>query len=71
MDKVVVNQYVPDYVVSPGEVLDEYLDSYGMTQAELAAMAGVSPEEVNLLERGQPLHSEIARRLLLELGLRL
>ena len=42
-----------------------------LTQAELAAVVGVSPEEVNLLECGQPLHSEIARRLLLELGLRL
>jgi len=31
-----LNQYVPDYLVSPGEILAEYLEAYGMTQTELA-----------------------------------
>ena len=36
MADTMLNQYVPDYLVTPGEVVEEYLDSYGMTQAELA-----------------------------------
>jgi plasmid maintenance system antidote protein VapI len=34
------NQYIPDYIVPPGEVLEDYLESLGMTQAELAARTG-------------------------------
>jgi len=40
-----------------------------MTRPELAAMVGVSQEEVNLLECGQPLPPGKTRKLLLALGL--
>ena len=40
-----------------------------ITRPELAAMVGVSQEEVNRLECGQPLPPEKTRKLLLALGL--
>lgn len=36
MNEIQLNQYVPDYLVTPGEVLEEYLEAYGMTPVELA-----------------------------------
>ena len=41
------NQYIPDYDVSPGEVLEDYLESLGMTQAELAARTGLTKKTCN------------------------
>ena len=35
-----------------------------LTQQELAAIAGVSQEEVDLLESNQPLHPDTKRKLL-------
>ena len=40
-----------------------------LTQKELAGIASVSPEEVNLLESGQPLSLAAERRLLKRLGI--
>lgn len=48
-----INQYVPDYAVPPGEVLEEYLDSYGMTQAELANRLGFAKKTVNEIIKGK------------------
>lgn len=53
MAKAVVNRYIPDYVVPPGEVLEEYLDSYGMTQAELADRLGFAKKTVNEIIKGK------------------
>lgn len=53
MAKAVINQYVPDYAVHPGEVLEEYLDSFGMTQAELAARLGFAKKTVNEIIKGK------------------
>lgn len=53
MAKAIVNQYVPDYAISPGEILEEYLDSYGMTQAELADRLGFAKKTVNEITKGK------------------
>ena len=42
-----VNEYVPDYVVTPGEVLEEYLESTGISQASLAERTGLSKKTIN------------------------
>ncbi len=36
MDKQTLNEYRPDYAVSPGEVLELELETRGMKQQELA-----------------------------------
>lgn len=47
------NQYIPDYLVTPGEVLEEYLDAYGMSQAELAARTGMAKKTINAIVKGK------------------
>ena len=55
------NQYVPDYLVTPGEVLDEYLDAYGMSQAELADRTGMAKKTINEIIKGKaPITSDTA-----------
>ena len=46
MDKHVVNEYQPDYAVSPGEVLAAELEMRGMTQKELANRTGLTPKHI-------------------------
>jgi addiction module HigA family antidote len=41
------NRYVPDYLVTPGEVLVEYLGYAGITQASLADRTGLSRKTIN------------------------
>ena len=45
--KLTVNEYVPDYLVTPGEVLEEYLEYCGLTQASLAERTGLSKKTIN------------------------
>ena len=42
-----VNEYVPDYLVTPGEVLEDYLQHAGLTQASLAERTGLSKKTIN------------------------
>ncbi len=42
-----VKNYYPDYLVTPGEVLEDYLDSIGLTQAALAERTGLSKKTIN------------------------
>ncbi len=42
MADTMLNPYTPDYLVTPGEVLVEYLEAYSMTQTELAARTGLT-----------------------------
>jgi len=59
-----LNQYVPDYLVTPGEVLEEYLEAYGMTQAELAARTGLAKKTINEIIKGKsPITPETALKL--------
>jgi len=56
--------YEPDYAVSPGEILDEYLESYEMTQDELAQQLEISQEVVRaMIEARLPIVPETAVKL--------
>ena len=64
-----VNQYIPDYDVSPGEVLEDYLESLGMTQAELAARTGLTKKTINKIIKGKsPITHETALKFERVLG---
>jgi addiction module HigA family antidote len=41
------NTYVPDYLVTPGEVLEDYLGYTGITQTSLADRTGLSKKTIN------------------------
>ena len=69
MADTTLNQYVPDYLVPPGEVLEEYLEAYSMTQAELSARTGLTKKTINEIIKGKsPITSETALRLERSLG---
>lgn len=46
MDKHALNEYQPDYAVSPGEVLAAELELREMTQQELAKRTGLTPKHI-------------------------
>ncbi|MFH1965670.1 MAG: HigA family addiction module antitoxin [Acidobacteriota bacterium] len=69
MNKQPVNRYVPDYLVTPGEVLDDYLESYGMTQAELADRTGLAKKTINeIIKAKSPITPETALKFERVLG---
>lgn len=47
------NAYIPDYFVSLGEVLAEYLDAHGMSQTELASKTGIPGETIKAIIEGE------------------
>ena len=49
MDNLLVNEYRPDYAVSPGEVLEFELDMRGMKQQELAKRTGLTPKHIGAI----------------------
>ena len=49
MDKQTLNEYRPDYAVSPGEVLELELEARGMKQQELAKRTGLTPKHIGAL----------------------
>lgn len=61
--------YEPDFLTTPGEVLEEYLESYSMSQAELAERTGLTSKTINLITRGRaPISTETAIKLEKVLG---
>jgi len=63
------NRYAPDYAVSPGEVLEDHLESLGMTQAELATRTGLTPKTINEIIKGKsPITHETALKFERALG---
>jgi addiction module HigA family antidote len=46
-------RYQPDYVVRPGEVLEEYLSALGMTKAELATRCGRPTKTISEIIHGK------------------
>jgi addiction module HigA family antidote len=63
------NQYIPDHIVTPGEVLEDYLESLGMTQAELAARTGLTKKTINEIIKGKsPITHETALKFERALG---
>ena len=71
MADTVLDQYAPDYIVLPGEVLEEYLEAYSMTQTELADRTGLTKKTINGIIKGKsPITSETALKLERSLGRR-
>lgn len=69
MAESISNQYIPDILVTPGEVLEDYLDSFDMTQAELAARTGLTKKTINGIIKGKaPITPETALKLERSLG---
>jgi len=48
-----VFKYEPDYVISPGEILEETLLSRGMQKADLAGRCGLSTKQMSLIISGK------------------
>lgn len=55
------NEYKPDYIVTPGEILEDYLDYYNMTAEELSKETRTSLEKINrILKEGDSITFELA-----------
>lgn len=64
MSNIARNNYVPNYLVTPGEVLQEYLDDVPMTQAELADRTGLSKKTISeIIKAKSPITPETALKL--------
>lgn len=69
MSSTQTNRFIPDYLVTPGEVLAEHLESLGMTQAELADRAGLAKKTINeIIKAKSPITPETALKLERTLG---
>lgn len=56
------NQYRPDYAVSPGSILKEYLEARGISRAEFARRCGRSAKLISDIIAGKaPVAPETAR----------
>jgi len=59
-----INEYIPDYLVPPGEVLADYLESAGLTQALFAERTGLPIKTINgIIEAKSAITSETALKL--------
>ncbi|MBF0422647.1 MAG: HigA family addiction module antidote protein [Magnetococcales bacterium] len=64
MNKTAENRYVPDYAVHPGEILEEYLTSLGMTQTELSHRTGIALKHINeIIKTKAPVTPDTALKL--------
>ena len=48
------NEFIPDYAVSPGEILEEELESRNLSRAALAERTGLADETINEIIRLVP-----------------
>ncbi|NOY16049.1 MAG: HigA family addiction module antidote protein [Gammaproteobacteria bacterium] len=53
MDNTVINQYTPDYSVTPGEVLEYELELRNMSRTELAKRTGLSEKHIIAILKGK------------------
>lgn len=61
--------FEPDYAIPPGETLKEVMDSFDMTQAELASRTQLTVQSINRIFKGdQPISYETANKLELATG---
>jgi addiction module HigA family antidote len=61
MAEAITNQFVPDYAIHPGEILEEILESQGITKAEFAERTGLTPKTISWIVTGKnPVTSENA-----------
>lgn len=64
MTKKTNTGYMPDLAIPPGETLQEYLDSLGMTQVELAKRTGLTTKTLNEIIKGKaPITPETSLKL--------
>ncbi|MFQ5661430.1 MAG: HigA family addiction module antitoxin [Gammaproteobacteria bacterium] len=64
MSELIENQFVPNYSVSPGEILEEELVSRGMSQAELSQRTGLARKTINeIIKAKAPITPESALKL--------
>jgi len=52
MSQINTNQFIPDYAVAPGRILEETLESIGLSKSEFADRAGVSAKTVSQIIAG-------------------
>jgi HTH-type transcriptional regulator/antitoxin HigA len=58
-----MNQYLPDYLVTPGELLEEYMESYNLTSQTLADKTGLNPCAIEyILSADLPITVKIAEK---------
>ncbi|MCK5690494.1 HigA family addiction module antidote protein, partial [Myxococcota bacterium] len=61
--------YQPDYLTTPGEVLEDYLEDLSMTQAELATRTGLAKKTINeIMKAKSPITPETALKFERTLG---
>lgn len=55
------NTYAPEYLVAPGEIVEEYLEALDITQANLAERTGLTRKTINEIVKGKaPITPETA-----------
>lgn len=70
MNKVIVNQYIPDYVSPPGETLLETIEELGISQDDLAKRINITKKEVDEIIAGKAaITTELALQLDQVLGI--
>ena len=58
------NEFIPNYAVSPGEVLEEEMESRDLSPSALAELTGLSGETIaGIIERRTPITADIAVKL--------
>jgi HTH-type transcriptional regulator / antitoxin HigA len=56
-----LNKYAPDYLITPGEIFEDYLEDAEITQAALADRTGLSKKTINeILTAKSAITAEIA-----------
>lgn len=64
-------EWTPNWAVHPGAILEEHLETRGLSQAEFARLAGLTPKHVSTIIKGvNPVTAETAIRLERVLGLK-
>ncbi len=57
-------QFRPDWAIHPGEMLEEYLETLGLSQAEFARRADLTPKLINTIIKGHnPVEADTALAL--------
>jgi len=64
-------EWAPNWAVHPGAILEEHLQARGLSQADFARLAGLTPKLVSTIIKGtNPISAETAIRLERVLGLK-
>jgi len=61
MSNTIENQYLPNYLVPPGELLEEEVENRGMSQVELSERTGLAKKTINeIIKAKAPITPESA-----------